>query len=57
MQQDCLFNFGRNIYIEVQDAMELDLLTKCIKIFNNEWKSVCDPRGHYCLVQMCDEVP
>ena len=45
MQQDCLFNFAGNIYFEVQDALKLDLLTKCIKIFNNEWKSVCDPRG------------
>ena len=45
MQQDCLFNFAGNIYFEMQDALKLDLLTKCIKIFNNEWKSVCDPRG------------
>ena len=33
------------MYFEVQDTLKFVLLTKCIKIFNNEWKSVCAPRG------------
>ena len=57
MQQDCLFNFAGNTYFEVQDALKLDLLTKCIKIFNNEWNLCVTLGALYCLVQMCDEVP
>ena len=34
--------------------MELDLLTKCIKIFNNEWKSVCDPGQGKMRVASCE---